>query len=355
MEKIELMDPLEDSRWDRFVESHPLGWVCHLSGWKRVLEDSFKHMKGYYFAVVEDAGKNIQAALPVFHLKSWLTGNRLVSAPFATLFDPLVSSREEMKLLLDEVQRLADELKCSFLEIRTFKADSLVKDDNLGESRYFKHHYLLLDPPLDKLRSGFHRTCVRQRISRAEKSNIRLKVGEDESDLLDFYKLQLLTRKRIGLPSQPYQFFRALWDVFLPAKQMHLLLAQKDGESIASLLLFQFKDRLSAEFAASDETFKDFSPNHFLFWEAIKMAYGMGCKVFDFGRTSPDNTSLMDFKGRWGAEVIDLPAFYYPASVAEEMGCKEESWKYKVASKVCKGAPDGLQKAVGGFFYRHLG
>ena len=85
------------------------------------------------------------------------------------------------------------------------------------------------------------------------------------------------------------------------------------------------------------------------------MAYGMGCKVFDFGRTSPENASLMDFKGRWGAEVIDLPAFYYPRSVAEDVGGKEESWKYKVARKLCKEAPDGLQKAVGGFFYRHLG
>lgn len=355
MEKIGLVDPLKDSRWDAFVESHLMGWVCHLSGWKSVLEQSFKHMKGYYFAVVDDSDGNIRAGLPVFHVKSWLTGNRLVGAPFATLFDPLVSNHEEMRLLLEEILKLSHELNCSYVEIRSFHADFLLRDDNLGESRYFKHHYLKLDGPLDKLRSGFHRTCVRQRISRAEKSDIQLKVGQQESDLLDFYKLQLLTRKRLGLPSQPYQFFRALWKVFHSAKQMHLLLAQKDGKSIASLLLFQFKERLSAEFAASDETFKDFSPNHFLFWEAIKRAYGMGCKVFDFGRTSPENASLMDFKGRWGTEVVDLPVFYYPASVAEEMGSKEESWKYKVASKLCKDAPDGLQKVVGGFIYRHLG
>jgi hypothetical protein len=63
----------------------------------------------------------------------------------------------------------------------------------------------------------------------------------------------------------------------------------------------------------------------------------------------------MDFKGRWGTEVVDLPAFFYPVSVAEEMGCREETWKYKVASTLCKETPDGLQKTMGGFFYRHLG
>jgi hypothetical protein len=355
MSAIELLDPAHDDRWDRFVQNHPFGWVCHLSDWKRVIEESFKHIKGYCLAIPDEAGKNIRAALPVFHVQSWLTGNRLVSAPFATLFDPLVGSGDELRLLLEGVCQLSDELKCSYVEIRTFHADSLMRSTRLGESRYFKHHYLTLDAPPEELRCGFHRTCVRQRISRAEKSDVKLKIGEEESDLVEFYKLQLMTRKRLGLPSQPYQFFKALWVAFHGSERMHLLLAQKNGMSISALLLFEFKDRFSAEFAASDETYKDCSPNHFLFWEAIKMASEKGCKMFDFGRTSPDNASLMDFKRRWGTQVIDISHFYFPAGFAKEMGSKEESWRYKVAGKVCGGAPDALQKIVGNFCYRHLG
>ena len=39
MNTLQSIDPLKDSRWDGFVAGHPFGWVCHLSGWKKVLEE----------------------------------------------------------------------------------------------------------------------------------------------------------------------------------------------------------------------------------------------------------------------------------------------------------------------------
>jgi len=73
MSTIKLIDPITDPRWDKFVESHPFGWVCHLSGWKQVLEKSFKHIQGYCFVLV-DENDNIKAGLPVYELKSCLAG-----------------------------------------------------------------------------------------------------------------------------------------------------------------------------------------------------------------------------------------------------------------------------------------
>ena len=116
---IKLIDPITDPRWDKFVENHPFGWICHLSGWKQVLEKSFKHMKGYYFALLDNSG-NIQAALPIFEVKSWLTGNRLVSIPFATLCDPLISKSEEMAILLEAVLEYSEELKYWFIINKVF-------------------------------------------------------------------------------------------------------------------------------------------------------------------------------------------------------------------------------------------
>jgi hypothetical protein len=64
MDKISFIEPESDPRWDEYVAQHPHGWICHLSGWKKVLEKSFTHMKGYYPAIVDEAG-TIKAALPV--------------------------------------------------------------------------------------------------------------------------------------------------------------------------------------------------------------------------------------------------------------------------------------------------
>ncbi len=355
MKTVEFINPLEDVRWDRFVENHPWGWVCHLSEWKQVLEKSFRHMKGYYPIVLDEETQQIKAGMPVFSVKSWLTGKRLVSIPFATLCDPLIASGEELEPLLDAVLNLSRNIGGRYVEIRSLAASHLIPDDQLGSRQFYKHHYLLLDKDPEQLKKSFHRTCVRQRISRAIDSGLSVRIGDCEADLASFYQLFVKTRKRLCLPPLPYSFFKSLWETFLPTNKISLLLAEKDGLPLASLILFKFRDRVSAEFAASDETFKNLSPNHYLFWEAIKSAHEDGYRIFDFGRTSPDNKSLMDFKRHWGTQVIDLPQHYYPKRIAEELSCEKASRSYRFVKKLCKTAPEFAFERIGGICYRHLG
>ena len=118
MPTVTAIDPTQDPRWDKFVKNHHFGWICHLSGWKEVLEKSFKHLKGHYFALV-DGDNRIKAGLPIYEVKSWLTGKRLVSIPFATLCDPLISTSEEMTVLLKAVMEFSRDRNISYLEIRT--------------------------------------------------------------------------------------------------------------------------------------------------------------------------------------------------------------------------------------------
>jgi lipid II:glycine glycyltransferase (peptidoglycan interpeptide bridge formation enzyme) len=121
------------------------------------------------------------------------------------------------------------------------------------------------------------------------------------------------------------------------------------------LILFAFKDRVSAEFAASDEQYRDISPNHLLFWEAIKWAYSEGYKIFDFGRTALSNTALMDFKNRWGTKIVDLPQFFYPLQAIQRNIEVEKSQGYRFIKKICTSAPDWALPPIGRFCYRHLG
>ena len=168
-----------------------------------------------------------------------------------------------------------------------------------------------------------------------------------------FYQLYLKTRKRVSLPPMPYRFIESLWDVFYPTGHLTLLLAEKNEKSIAGIILLKFKDRVSAEFAASDESYKKISPNHYLFWEAIKLSYNEGYKIFDFGRTAPTNSSLMDFKKRWNTKIIDLPQYYYPENMVQDSGGRKSMW-YQFISKMCDKAPDPIFKLIGNFSYRHL-
>jgi serine/alanine adding enzyme len=356
MRNTSIIDPAISAEWDKFVENHPFGQIYHLSSWKKILESCFKHIKGYYYIIRDDAGKKIEAGLPFYKVRSWLTGNRLVCAPFATLFDPLVSNSSQLNILSRALIEASHQLHCSYVEIRTHEANRYFENPDYEESRFFKFHYLRLDSSLDALRRNFHRTCVRQRIARAEKSGLQLKIASQESDLLDFYNLLVMTRIRRGLPPQPFSFFRSLWAEFKPLELLTILIAQKDGQPIGALLLLAFKDRVSAEFAASDKVFNCYSPIHYLMWEAIKLAQEKGYKIFDFGRTSPNNSSLMNFKERWGAEKIDLAHFYYPRQVANAKDRKEENWKYSITREIISlQMPPAFKKYIGALCYRHLG
>ena len=64
MTEVAIIDPDQDPRWDEFVLSHPAGWLCHLSGWKRVLESAFKQMRGHYLVLQERPAGEIRAGLP---------------------------------------------------------------------------------------------------------------------------------------------------------------------------------------------------------------------------------------------------------------------------------------------------
>lgn len=349
--KVTTIDPVVDPRWDKFVEDHPLGWLTHLSGWKRVLEKSFKHMKGHYLVILNK--DNIQAALPVYEVRSWLTGNKLVSIPFATLCDPLVSEKSDMKVLLGAVKRLAKERGISRVQIRTLNSYTLIEDDSLYIDRKYKHHYILLDKHPEDLKKTFSRSCVRQKISRAGKSDLILKKVLDVSGLASFYQLHLMSRKQKGLPAHPYKFIKMLWEEFSLSQNVTIFLAEHKKKTIAGIMLFKYKDRISAEYLLVDNKFLNLSPGHFLFWEAIKSACQEGFKIFDFGRTASTNVSLMDFKKRWGTEVVDLPEFYYPKEEFKKEVRGEDSGKYRFVNKICKNAPKFTSQIIGNFIYNH--
>ena len=224
--QISILNPSCDERWAPFVQSHPFGWLCHTAAWKEILEEAFQHITPTYLGLIDTASNEIIAALPLCQVRSWITGNRLVSLPFATLCDPLVKSAEEFRILLDKALELSRKLGCKHLEIRAFQGESLVLDDRLSLSRHYKHHYLELDKQLPELMKSF-RTSIRQGIRRAERSNLQVEEGKDEKDLREFYHLYLKTRKRLLLPPQPYRFIVKMWEKLYPFGRLTLLLARK--------------------------------------------------------------------------------------------------------------------------------
>lgn len=248
--------------WDSFVDKHPNGWICHLSGWKDLLECSFPHIYGHFLTLFDERSNTIEAALPVYSVRSWLKGNRLVSIPFATTSDPLAETKKQIRELLNAAIKKGRENKTSFIEIRTFNIE-YKGDSRITENRFYKFHYLKLIEPCEIIQKNFHRSSVNRRIKRSLKGTLSLKLGENENDLLTFYQLYLITKKRLHLPPIPYHFFENLWKIFYPKQQVSLLLAMHHDRAIAGFILLKYKEQILAEFSGSDVNYKQYYPNHF--------------------------------------------------------------------------------------------
>jgi peptidoglycan/xylan/chitin deacetylase (PgdA/CDA1 family) len=349
-----IIDPINDRRWDQFVVSHPFGLICHLSSWKKVLEESFPHMKGYYLVLLDHSNDSIRAALPVFEVKSILTGKRLVSIPFATSCDPLISSNEDMRELLNAVINLSTEIGCSHVEIRTLASWPLIHDSRIGRVVFNKTHQLSLETGPEELMATFSKQ-VKRKIKKFKANGLQFNIASDETELFEFYHLYVKTRKRLGLPPQPYLFFKMLWQYFSVNKHITLLLLRYEGQLIAGLIMFKFKERCSWEYLASDEHFHNLHINYSILWEAINLACSEGYKLFDFGRTGVNNEGLMNFKNLWGTRVADLPQFYYPRKLCSSLNYREGSAPYKIVKRISKNVPDFVFEFMGNFLYRHLG
>lgn len=352
--KLKLVKFTDEEKWDDFVLNHPYGWITHLSSWKNIIESCFKNTKGHYYALIDE--NCIIAGLSIYNVKSWLLGKRLISVPFATFNDPLVSSSTQMDLLLNGITSLADELKIKSMEFRALNSISHIDKSkfDLNKRNSFKQHFLLLDKSLEELKLSFNKRNVRKRIRQSLESNLTIKIADSKADVDAFYKLYLTTKKRLGLPPFPYNFVYRLWEVYSPKNQLDLILAVFNNKIVGGLLFFKFKNRVSAEIIAYEESYKDFYLSQFLYWHAIEIAKNENYEIFDFGKTAVFNEGLMTYKSHWGTELHDVPVYVYPESIKQNNEPRENMLIYKIVKSIGKKLPYSIFRIYGNLFYHHF-
>ena len=124
---VRLYKDADKEIWDSFVYGYPTSTHCHLSGWKDVIQNTYGH-KGYYFLAEEDF--KIKGILPLFHIKSLLFGNHLVSMPFLNYGGILADSEEAEKTLFSEAMKIGQQLKVKNIELRHLKPISYLNEVN---------------------------------------------------------------------------------------------------------------------------------------------------------------------------------------------------------------------------------
>ncbi len=346
---VDELNPLADPRWGEFLERHPQTSVFHTSGWLEALRRTYDYEP---FVVTTAApGEELKNGIVFCRVKSWLTGNRVVSLPFADHCQPLVESPESLATLIAALREEQARAKWKYIELRPLTSNGHLEDGmSFGKSAKFHFHMLDLRPDLDSLYRGLHKSCVRRKIQRAEQENLAYEEGRSDSILASFYHLLLLTRRRHQLPPQPLGWFRNLLDCLGDRARIHMV--SKDRQPIASILTLFHKQTLVYKYGCSDSRFHSLGGMPLLFWKAIQEGKRLGAREFDLGRSDTDNPGVAAFKGHLGATCSTLTYFSYPPRVPSSPA---SGWKMKIVTSAFGWLPDTLLITAGSLLYRHVG
>jgi hypothetical protein len=339
-------DPVTDARWPEFVARHPQSSVFHTREWLWALQRTY----GYKPVAFTTSTGELSNGVVFCRVRSWLTGSRLVSLPFADHCQPLASGAD-LQAILMHLHDLRGNEHCRYIEIRPISDEGWVDNvPNFGSSDDFSFHTIDLSPNLEEIYRGFHNTSIRQMIKKAEREQLRLESGNSEELLRRFHRLLLMTRRRHKLPPQPFEWFSNLAHYLGDKLTIHLL--WKDATPTASILTLSHKSVLVYKYACSDSRFHNLGCMPLLLWKAIQLSKQSGMKLFDLGRSSGDDRGLIAFKGRLGAVSSKLKYYRTPAPTFSYVSSdSKKQWAREVLVRL----PDPVLISVGNLLYRHLG
>jgi len=345
MTTIEVNGKVSHDEWRSYVERHPEGLVYHLPQWKETLEQSFGHRPFYLFAR-DDEGRFL-GTLPLFQVKSPLTGNRLVSLPFSYVCGPIADSESVKAQLVSRAQELCHELGCHYLEIRAMRRLSV----DMKVSEYFSTYILELSNDPSAVWKKLERRSARWPIGKAERDGVTVRVDNSIEGIKMFNKLNQRTKRNLGVPAHPLVFLENIGTKL--AGHFRVYLAEVSGKAIAGILCLSLRDRVIDAYAASDERYLSCHANDLLVWRAIEDCCKNGYCRFDFGKTPRDNEGLGRFKRKWGAQQHALYYHYYPI-LPKLISSERSGQKYRLLTGFWKKLPLSLTQTMGSMMFRHL-
>jgi len=324
-----------EGEWDRYVRSHQSATGYHLWGWRRVFEKGLGHRCHY---VVARRADTIVGLVPLVEIRSVVFGRALSSLPYVNYGGALVDDRDTADALLAFASAIAKQRSLSYVLLRHIKR-------LLPELPARNHKVTMLLPladTVDQMWNGLDRK-VRNQVRKAEKSDLVVVSGGAEL-LDDFYTVFARNMHDLGTPVYGRPLFAAILSEFPSEARLHLV--RLNGSTIAGALSYAFRNWIEVPSASSLREHRALCPNHLMYWSMLQQAIKDGRRVFDFGRSTP-NDGTYNFKEQWGACPEQLWWEYALRGSTALPADDRHSRKYELAIEVWKRLPLRFANLVG--------
>lgn len=340
--KIEILNPLHIENWDDKIAHFNEVTIFHTSMWAKVLTETY-HYTPQYLVGYRDS--QLVALMPLMEIASPFTGKRGISLPFTDVC-PILALEEKDKIRLwEKANDLAKANQWQTLESRS----NHLFEPTIPVSTQFYEHQVILDEDPEKLFSRM-KSSTRRNIRKAEQSEVTIKHLQSLDAVKTFYQLHSKTRKRHGMPIQPWNFFKNIWTHILSNNYGFISIAYHNTQAIASSVYFHFEKSALYKFGASDLSFQNVRPNDFIQWDAIKHFQSRGFKSLSLGRTDWGHEGLRRYKLGLGTEesIIQYHKYDFKKNTFIETDPEKEGTGFHL-----KNAPIIALKMIGKFAYKH--
>ena len=339
-----LVNPLRHPGWDSLLAAHGQSSIFHGAAWARVLCETYGHQP-FYIAQFE--GKRLTGLLPVMEVASRVTGRRGVSLPFTDHCASLHTEGCQASSLYRAATACGQRRQWKFLECRGADA---AWEGSAPSLSFYSH---VIDLAVGPRRLGKNLDgSLRRGVRRAEESGLRVSFENGTGAMRAFYTLHGGTRRRHGLPPQPWRFFQNIQRHLIETGQGFIAMVRLEQQPLAAGVFFWQGRKAFYKFGASDYGFQQTRPNNLMMWSAMRHCAERGLHSLNLGRTSLSHDGLRRFKLALGASEEKVQYGKY------DFGSKQfvvdvdgvEGWFNRVFAAL----PMPVLRLAGSILYPHL-
>ncbi len=340
-------DPTVAPDWNRTIGALGGATFFHTSNWANVLSQTYGFTPAYLWHI-NDAGE--RSVMPAMETSQWLFGRRGVSLPFTDESPALLADAAAIRPLVDATLRQGASRAWTSWEFHGDRR-SLGIEDAPASLSYFGHALALKGSSEELFAKidGTARTAIRKAIN----LGVSVEFSNELADLRVFYDQLCRTRRKHGLPPQPFRFFTSIHRHALSAGHGTVAIARRGGIPVASAIFFHFGASAIYKFAASDPLARESQANHLVLWRAIERYAKDGFHRLDFGRTSRNNDGLRRFKLAWRPTEYDLDYTRYDfRREGFVAGGNERTTGWH--TRVFRLLPPFVSRLIGAIAYKHM-
>jgi FemAB-related protein (PEP-CTERM system-associated) len=318
--------------WDDFARGARDSTMAHRWAWMRIVSDSYGH-KVFPLAAVRDG--SLAGVLPLVLVRSRLFGRHLVSMPFL----------DYGGLCTDGDRAAEHALVTAALELARSNRAEL-------ELRHLTDRLIGLPASLHKVTMTLDLTDGEDAVWRRIRSNRRGQVRKARRNGLiasvhgaegldPFYHVIATNMRDLGSPVHRRRFFGVVLAGF--GGDARIILVRDGSDHVGAGMVLIDKDRIVLPWSSSLRSSFSRGPNQLLYWEALRYGIERGCRVFDFGRSSPASGTF-ESKREYGAEPVQLFWHHHPPG---EVSADQDAQRLEWATRLWRHLPVPLANVVG--------